>query len=340
MAGPQAILLLDVSIRYAQPLTRWCEERGLVGLQGVLGSAAVPLQAPVAVCVIETDGAGDALRGIAATRKFLRDCPVLVLARRTSVAFAVEMMKRGISLLPLPQDPWDVAARAFHLLGSSQRRDAPDVFGTTDARMQDAIDGVVRVSRLRRPVLILGERGTGKEFLARTIHRLSGKRSPFASWDCRDSVLSLPPNIRGTLYLENVEALSADLQIAVLELARQPSVRLLASSSGGLEAAVGHGRFDAALFMRLSTHALEVPPLRERRQDIAAIVRAELDRLAELLNLPTPSAARSFYEQMCTYEWPGNIDELIGVLERVMLRRAGHRPLDRADLQGINAPPT
>ena len=205
------------------------------------------------------------------------------------------------------------------------------------------------------PVLVHGETGTGKERLARAIHRWSPRADhPFVTLHCtavpaaaleaellgrlgeggRPGRLLLANG--GSLLLDGVEELPLALQGKLLRIldegAFEPlgsdrpmrvDVRLLATSSSDLEAAASAGRFRADLYYRLAALALELPPLRERREDLGLLCRALLVELGARTGKHGRHVTPEGLERLASYAWPGNVRELANVLERAALLSPG-----------------
>ena len=227
---------------------------------------------------------------------------------------------------------------------------------------------IEKVAWASHPVLILGESGSGKETVARTIH-LHGPHAarPMLTVDCG----ALPPGLmeselfghapgeftsasrvregllvsagEGTVFLDEIPELPLDVQVKLLRAlqerevqpvgstARVPfSARVLAGTSRDLPALVEQGGFRRDLYFRLNVVGLRIPPLRERREDIALLARFFLDRLererGEALVL-SPETMEVFRE----YEWPGNVRELENAVERLAALETG-RELTAANL--------
>jgi DNA-binding NtrC family response regulator len=233
--------------------------------------------------------------------------------------------------------------------------------------MRDLADMAGRVARHGTPVLLTGEAGTGKKVFARAIHRMSPRSErSFHSIDCGavpvqllESELfghvagALPaattehPGLfelaqGGTLFLDEIGALPLDLQTRlgrVLEEgrvcrtgardARPVDVRLVAASSKSLEDAVGRGEFRSELLERLNAVRIHLPPLRERPEDIPALLAHVAGQAAHRLGHPvsvTPSALAALSQ----YAWPGNVRELRHAVDRAAAL-AGDGPLDVKD---------
>jgi DNA-binding NtrC family response regulator len=234
-------------------------------------------------------------------------------------------------------------------LGESE---PPYVWGPSPA-MKELYRKLEAVAGSEATVLIVGESGTGKEVVARTLHRLSPRRErPFLAVNCaalsaglleselfghekgaftgadrmRKGRFELAES--GTLLLDEVSEIDPNLQAKLLRvlqerafervgssLSRRADVRVLATTNRDLAAEAAKGRFREDLYYRLNVVPLEVPPLRERREDIDELVRRKLGQ-----KTITPAAMR----RLTQYAWPGNVRELQNVVERaVVLSRDG-----------------
>ncbi len=214
-----------------------------------------------------------------------------------------------------------------------------------------------RVAQGWAPVLLLGEDGVGKNPLARAIHN-AGPRAhgPFIAVNCQaiphelmaaeflgyaaGAYQGLSPDGRpskfeladgGTLYLDRVEALSLEVQAALLEVLEMGhvlrlggsrpipvDVRIIASTAADLERLVAEGSFRADLYRRFRVFTLRVPPLRERLEDLPLLAQRVLERLARQLGRPL-RLAPEVLPLLQRYPWPGNMRELEHVLERAAL---------------------
>ncbi len=206
-------------------------------------------------------------------------------------------------------------------------------------------------------VLLTGESGTGKELLARRLHALSPRASgPFVKVNCAAVPLEMWESEffghrkgsfagaasdregrfqladRGTLFLDEVGTMPSAGQAKLLRAIQdreferlgdeQPTrvdVRVVASTNSDLEAEVEQGRFRADLFYSLNVVRIEVPPLRERREDIPLLARHFADRIAQRLGRPTPPLSPPVLARLGAYPWPGNVRELRNVIERAMI---------------------
>ena len=213
---------------------------------------------------------------------------------------------------------------------------------------------IAKVAPTASTVLITGETGTGKELVARAIHRRSQRCSrPFVSVNCaavpRDLIASelfghekgaftgaLQRRVGkfelaegGTLFLDEIGELPAETQIALLRVLQEhefervggnqairADVRVIAATNRDLQAAIAAGIFRTDLFYRLNVFPLQVPPLRERKDDIPLLVEYFIDRFARQSGKKITSIDKKTLELVQAYPWPGNIRELQNVIER------------------------
>jgi len=215
-----------------------------------------------------------------------------------------------------------------------------------------------RLAAVDRPVLILGERGTGKELVARKLHEAGPRRdAPFVTVNCgafggellRSELFGhekgaftgaterrtgrLEQADGGTLFLDEVGNMSMPFQEQLLRVVEyqsfertggtktlQVDVRIIAATNADLDAMVDDGNFRADLLDRLSFAALRVPPLRERRSDIPHLIQHFAQRLAEEMPaMERRPFSREALEALVAYYWPGNIRQLRNVVERVYI---------------------
>ena len=220
--------------------------------------------------------------------------------------------------------------------------------------MTEVVSLVERVAASKVPVLIYGEPGTGKELVAHRIHARSRRRdAAFVVVNCAQK----PPEALeaalfgtgngqkgrfeeargGTLFLDEVGELSTDLQarlhrtmheVQLLDRRNgsgqsENDVRVVASTVRHLPSEVSRGTFRADLFYRLNVFSITVPPLRDRRDDIAALARYALARFAARENQPPPTLPDEVLDVLLRYDWPGNVRELFNTMERMALTANG-----------------
>ena len=211
-------------------------------------------------------------------------------------------------------------------------------------------------------VLILGESGTGKELIARALHDRSKRaHRALVKVNCasiphdlfeseffghvrgsftgalRDRVGRFQLADGGTLFLDEVAEIPLELQSKLLRVlqegqfervgedrTRQVNVRVIAATNRNLEQEVQAGRFRRDLFFRLSVFPLQVPPLRDRLDDIPLLASSFLERAARRMHSTTPILTPAHVQELVSYPWPGNVRELQNVIERaVILARDG-----------------
>ena len=252
--------------------------------------------------------------------------------------------------------------RAF-LAAARHQRPMPslDDFVSVSPAMQAFLDVVRRVVPTDASLLILGETGVGKEHLARAIHAASPRANgPWIAVNCAalpetllESELfgheegaftgavrthrgSFELAHRGTLFLDEIGEMPLHLQVKLLRVLQEHAVRrlgsertitvdvrVMAATNRDLVADVEAGRFRRDLFFRLGVITLIVPPLRERREDIPALVESHLRYLRTRVNRPVTGITPEALAALQRYNWPGNVRELMNVLERAMLLCSG-----------------
>lgn len=203
-------------------------------------------------------------------------------------------------------------------------------------------------------IFIYGETGTGKELIAQTLHSLSPRRAqPFIPVNCgaypnelilnelfghergaftgassrQDGLVSLAQE--GTLFLDEVDSLSLSAQVVLLRFLQDKRyrplgggrelssfARIVAATHCDLRERVADGRFREDLFYRLDVLRIELPPLRERREDILILARHFAEKFSELHQMPLPPMTPAFERWLMAYNWPGNVRELENVIVR------------------------
>jgi len=241
-----------------------------------------------------------------------------------------------------------------------------------DFGLKRVMEMVRQVAPLNSPVLLLGETGVGKDVIANAIHYSSPRKdSPFVKVNCGaipetllDSELfghekgaftgalflrrgRFERADRGTLFLDEIGELPAQAQVRMLRVLQYKEmervggtspisldIRLIAATNRNLEEMVKAKEFREDLWFRLNVFPIRIPPLRERKEDIPALVRYFLDRKSRELKLPaSPLLGRGAIDHLMAYSWPGNVRELENLLERALILSRGE-PLTFNDLGG------
>jgi transcriptional regulator with GAF, ATPase, and Fis domain len=242
----------------------------------------------------------------------------------------------------------------------SEHRDFGEIVGRSDA-LRQVLDKVGPVADTGAPVLILGETGTGKELLARAIHAHSRRHSqPFIAVNCaalpatlieselfghekgaftgatRDKPGRFELADRGTLLLDEIGDLDPALQTKLLRVledgevqrlgataTRKVDVRIIAATNRDIRRDMREGRFRSDLYYRLGVFPIEVPSLRDRREDIPLLVWHFVESRQRALNRTISSIPKAVMAALQAYDWPGNIRELQNVIERALILSPG-----------------
>lgn len=258
-------------------------------------------------------------------------------------------------------------------------RDEAKLIGDS-AAMRQLRDTIAKLARTQAPVYIHGESGVGKELVAREIHRQSARHTgPFVAVNCgaippelfeselfghikgsfsgahtdRQGMFTAAEG--GTLFLDEVVDLPLTMQVKLLRALQERSirpvganreipvdVRVLSAAQAPLGEAVAAGKVREDLYYRLNVLDLPIPPLRERKDDLASLCAALLERISKRHGMPTPTISTSAIEQLEKRHFPGNIRELENVLERAVALQttpgeinADEIPADGPELAGV-----
>jgi PAS domain S-box-containing protein len=251
-----------------------------------------------------------------------------------------------------------------------------EIVGASPA-LQNVLSSIVKVAPTDSTVLITGETGTGKELIARAIHKHSQRSGQaFISVNCASIPSSLIASElfghekgaftgavqrrqgrfelahSGTIFLDEVGDLPAETQIALLRVLQErqfervggnrvlpTNVRVIAATNRDLTSAIAAGTFRADLFYRLNVFPIEVPPLRKRKEDIPMLVEYFVKRYAEKAGKQIRKIDNNTLERCQSYAWPGNIRELQNIVERSVIFCSGDTFwIEKAWLTGAQPP--
>jgi DNA-binding NtrC family response regulator len=340
----------------------------------------------------------EGLRWLDEIRKLDRDIAVIVITAHSDVAVAVEAMKRGAT--DFVAKPWlnerlvTTVSNAIALcenrrmaaaLGQTAReltRTSPvdaAMIGESGA-MQHVRSLIARAAPSDANILILGENGTGKELVARALHRASKRAdSPIVTVDLgaisptlfeselfghkkgaftdakTDRVGRFAAADRGTLFLDELGNLPLSLQPKLLSALEQRcvtpiggntsiaiDVRVVSATNLSREGLADERQLRPDLLFRLNTIEIHLPPLRERREDIAALTAHFVSHYAKKYGKPAHALSAAASDALCAYDWPGNVRALRHAVERAVILSASET-LDVDDfalpsLQGARVP--
>ena len=325
----------------------------------------------------------DALQRIKASKETL---PVVIISGHGTVTTAVEATKAGaFDFIEKPLASERVLVTIRNALDQTRLRDENtslkravevrhQMVGETPA-LRQVWDAIKRAAPTNATVLLLGESGSGKELVARSIHRNSLRsRDRFVQVNCA----AIPEELieselfghekgsftgatekqigkfeqadRGTIFLDEVGDMSAKTQAKVLRVLQEGEVerlgsartikvdvRVIAATNKDLEAEIEKGNFREDLYFRLSVIPIRVPPLRDRREDIPALVRHFADLFSRDNNRRPQRFTAAALEYMQKARWKGNVRELKNTVERLIIMTPGDT-IDVDDLRDVVRP--
>jgi transcriptional regulator with GAF, ATPase, and Fis domain len=242
-------------------------------------------------------------------------------------------------------------------------RNFSDIIGESPEILK-ALEAVKQVAPMESTVLIRGETGTGKELFARAIHKSSKRKDkPLVTLNCaalpaelveselfghvkgaytgaiqsREGRFAIADG--GTLFLDEIGELPMPLQAKLLRVlqegefepvgsskTRKVNVRVIAATNRNIEEEIGNGRFRQDLYYRLNVFPFDVPPLRDRGNDIVLLAEAFLEKFSGRSDTASGPLDEASKQRLLAYHWPGNVRELQNIIERCIITSQGGKP--------------
>jgi two-component system response regulator AtoC len=317
----------------------------------------------------------DGLEFLRQLRTIDAEVPVVILTAYGTISAAVDAMKLGafdFVLKPFDREALEIVIRKalsvsrYQLENRFYREQLDeggrflDLVGRAPA-MQPVYDLIRQVGPTKTAVLILGETGTGKELVARAIHKLSPRAGKlFVPLNCTaipaelleselfghtrgaftgahaERIGKFQAADEGTLFLDEIGDMDYPLQAKLLRVLQEGviepvganrrvpvDVRIVSSTNRDLEQAIRDGRFREDLYYRLNVFQIRLPPLRERKEDFAQLAAAFLEQFSRELSKPSLRLPLAGAEVLARYRWPGNVRELRNLMERAAVLSSG-----------------
>jgi len=309
---------------------------------------------------------------ISVIKKYAPKTQIIVMTGYADITTAIRSIKQGaFHYIPKPLNPDEVLNAIKEATSNNNhkektlRRTNPkaslDYLEGFSNQSQQLMDYVEQVAPTPMSVLLVGDSGTGKEYIARLIHNKSMRKDqPFVAVDCgaipnelaaseffghikgsftgaiADKVGHFEVANGGTLFLDEIGNLSYNTQIQLLRALQEPvikpvgstkeikvDVRIIAATNENLDEAMENGRFRKDLFHRLNEFRIILPPLVERKSDIMLFANHFLDQANAYLNKSVLGFDKTIEPVFLNYDWPGNIRELKNVVKRATLLTRG-----------------
>jgi len=351
-SGEEALAILEKG-----PFEVMITDLFLPGMSGIEILKQVKEHAPLTNVIVVT-GKASAESAVVAMKEGAYDYitkPVNVEHLKVQVAKALEKNKLLVENLYLREQ-----------LRGRYRFD--NIIGTSPA-MQQVFRRMEKIVDTDSTILILGESGTGKELVAKAIH-FNGQRKdkPYVAINCgaipselleselfghvkgsftgavADKAGKFEIANGGTVFLDEIGTMPLHLQTKLLRVLQEQeiervgssrtiklNVRVVSATNADLEEEVRRGRFRDDLFYRLNVIPIELPPLRERREDISMLIRHFLQKICPEMRRPVLTVSPAAMRALETYDWPGNVREMENVIERIVALTDGDR-IEPSDL--------
>lgn len=283
----------------------------------------------------------------------LAKAPVSFSRGRTYTAITIDVSPPGRQVSKRPEfevEPLRVKSDDVEYIGSSLA--------------WSKVDNIVRkVARFPSNVFLEGESGTGKEVVARTIHRLSGRKGNFVAINCGDipegllqselygyekgsftgakkegSIGKLEYADGGTVFLDEIGDMPFPMQVSLLRFLQERTiqrvgsnksksidVRIVAATNKNIEKMLADQTFRHDLYYRLNVINIKLPPLRERKDDIKVLAEYFLETICKMYGMPEPEVDSEVYRIFRRYDWKGNVRELRNVMEKLLIMSGGDK---------------
>lgn len=372
----QTILLVDDEKNMLNVLSMLFEHRGYNVLCAEHGKRALEIyETQPSVDLIISDGKMPQMDGLALLREIrLRDpkLPFILITAYGSIDGAVEAMKSGASDFITKPFNKELILHTVEKVGSFARMQKENsalrenqkehnlVFRS--GKMRELMEVLSKVARFPTPILLTGESGSGKEVIARAIHKIfqGDETLPFVSINCPAVPESLmeselfgykkgaftgadkdfPGKLRmaqgGTIFLDEIGDLPLSIQPKLLRFLENKTVeplgtgrsvpietRIVCATNKNLEELVSLGQFRGDLLYRINTFHIELPPLRDRSEDVRPLLDYFLEKYSRDLKLERRYFSEHALAILDAYQWPGNVRELRNIVERSVILSSG-----------------
>ncbi len=367
---PKRILVIDDELRMRRILQLLLEENHFLvktAGDGVEGMVAWKEFNPHVVLTDIKMPKADGLEILAFKQKNHLKAPLIILTAFGTIEKAVFAIKQGAYdylTKPFKNDEVIKVVRSAVLKidgPSGSEAENHNIIGSSEA-VKDILDDIAIVSKTRTSVLISGDSGTGKELVARSIHRLSDRRQKqMVKVNCSaipselleselfghikgsftgavsNRIGSFQKADKGILFLDEIGDLPIGLQPKLLHAVEDKTVtavgasksqhvdiKIIAATNKDLTAMIDANTFRKDLYFRLNTFNIHLPPLRNRPEDIDELVQSFIQRFSTEFEKSVQGISRQALDWLKEYPWPGNIRELKNVVERAVLKTQAH----------------
>jgi two-component system, NtrC family, response regulator AtoC len=317
----------------------------------------------------------DGLALLSALRKEGDEMPVIVVTAYGTIENAVEVMKQGaFDFIMRPLDIEQVEMVVKHaletcrlkqenlFLRSQLDKNGWDEFIGKSTVMHDVYDLIRQVAPSKASVFISGETGTGKELVARAIHRHSGRSGLFVPINCaaipasileselfgyvrgaftdaaKDRIGKFEFAHKGTVFLDEITEIPLDIQAKLLRVLQENTIerlgsnrsfeidiRIVAATNRNPKEAVEEGYLREDLYYRLNVFNIDLPPLRDRQDDTLLLANNFIEKYRKKMGYPELQLSNAACELLTTYSWPGNVRELENIIERAVVLSRGSK---------------